>query len=674
MNKIIKFLSLLLFINLSGCDFLDDVSEHIFNNLVTVSIICDEHSSVIGQSLKKVEFGGSAIFNLSFDDGYSFLSSSDGTFSQASSTLKVDDIKFSTNIYVSSGKTGSFTLTILNDKNFGSYSLFPQKLGYENGDVVTIKVNPNEGFNFLCYSWEDYCRTEFSKPCGNILSFDDSYEIKITDDTKIAINYFDQHSSYFIDYDLIGGTTLGGKSLIKTDCYKGAKQPYNGYTTFNIASYAYRDGYSLCGLNTSRDGTGETIGSGSRVDMDLFSSNHLVLYAQWVKETDVNDDAGNAIISKFIGHTNLRSLVIPNLIKGQKVVGIKENSFLGFTDLEKVYLNIDLNFVEKNAFVGLESLKELYFFSSLSEIYDESFNSETLTKVFINKNSLSRTWASGNLCFTYMYERAEMLSSTSEKPIVYFTGLSTILCNHDLTPFADKYDGQYNFMQFGANAGLSFQLILLTLKNVLRPQDIVVCPFYHTAIKKESTSSVNILNFQYDFDYLANFDYQQIKHSFFSTFVMASAQMEKNLFSEVITADNAVTSNNSKFAGYTNSSYSDDPQNGLDLPDRLSAVDYLDMSKYEYLVELIDSYCIDKSNFYITWNSYNKNCIRTEADYDSFLSFESMIRQNFSDCGFFDSIEENIYMGNYFLANDCVHLSQFGGNQRVARWVNELPL
>ena len=665
---------------LLGCEFSKFFGVTTDDGYVSVSLITDNHSSVTNKNPQKVLKGDDATFYLDFETGYIFYSASSGIFDSNNQCLTIRDVQYSCNVYVQSAQTGDYKLNVINDENKGSIDISPKKSGYNTGDVVSVTVTPKDGSDFLCYSWGDYCRTAFSEKAGNILSFDRTYVLTIEDNTTIAVNYFDEKSSFFVDYDLNGGVTSGGSTYIRTDCYDGARDVYNGYTLFNIASYIYRNGFCFTGLNTKPDGSGVTIGSGSRISLDLFNDKRIVLYAQWIKETeqslfDINiAENGTANIVGFHGPSDIVDLVIPEKIGDKTVSSIKANSFVDLEKLKNIYLNKSLVSVEKNSFAGLKNLTTLHIFSSLKEIYDESFNSQSLSSVFINKNSLSIEWSAGSTNFTIVYERAKYMSESSDLPIVYFVGLSTMIANHDLTPFAEKYAGKYQFFLFGENAGLSFQLILLTLRDVLRPQDIVVCPFYHTGIVKTSTSPNNILNFQYDLDYLSSFDYQAIKHSFFSTFMLASSLMESSLESKVITADNAVTYSFEKFGGYFTDLYSDDPNNGANTTQSLYAFDYLNVDYCSYLIPLINSFCIDTSKFYISWNSYNENCIRSDSAYQSFLDFEQMIRENFNFCSFLDTMQENIYPGNYFQPNDAVHLSRYGGDQRVNRWLKELPL
>ncbi len=95
------------------------------------------------------------------------------------------------------------------------------------------------------------------------------------------------------------------------------------------------------------------------------------------------------------------------------------------------------------------------------------------------------------------------------------------------------------------------------------------------------------------------------------------------------------------------------------------------MDKYQYLHNLLSRLNLQKSHVFLTWNPYKANCI---SDTSKYQEFENNVRNEFTECSFFDSQLDNIYPGNYFLVNDFTHLSVFGAEKRIKRWCNTLPL
>ena len=457
MKKRVLIASTCIFL-LSACN--GNVIPNIKTNDCTVSLITDSHCQAVSDSIIKVERGNNAVFTLSFDDGYAFGESSYGSFEAGSNNLTVQNVQFSLNVYVTAYQDGDYKITILNDESKGDVVLNPVKAGYDLGDVVHVSVTPKNDNRFLCYSYSKYYRGDYGDDGGNILSFDQDFAITISGNEQIAVNYFSDKSEYFIDYDLNGGETLGHNTVIPTDCFVSSKPDYGNFSTFNIASYAHREGFVFYGLNTKKDGTGIAIGSGSRVSLDMFDEHgKLTLFAMWKKETSEKDfdfkilEDNTVAITSFIGDKNIEELVIPELIAGLPVSTLCEGAFLNLDQLESIFLSTNVKCVEPNAFSGLSLLKKLYIFSDMTQISDESFNSETLESVFINKNSTAKTWDSA---WRNLSGKCDKVASFDHNtPTVYFVGHSIIYQNHDLTPFIDKYGDKYRFYIFGGYAGIS---------------------------------------------------------------------------------------------------------------------------------------------------------------------------------------------------------------------------
>ena len=57
-----------------------------------------------------------------------------------------------------------------------------------------------------------------------------------------------------------------------------------------------------------------------------------------------------------------------------------------------------------------------------------------------------------------------------------------------------------------------------------------------------------------------------------------------------------------------------------------------------------------------------------------FENYEAFVKENVKTFKYFDSIKDNIYTGEYFVAKSSVILSTFGGNERIRRWLKQIPL
>lgn len=657
-------------ISLSSCAFIKQADEAIvpLNDDVTVSLICDEHSSSDSSLIQKVRKGENATFHMVFDEDYIFKSTSLGSYDKENHLLTINSLIGNSTVYFKSEPVGVYKLTVNNDFNRGEVMVTPNKEFYNYGDEVTLKVSPIDR-HFLCYTYDLPFRNGVKQVSGVPLSYDEEIKIKVFNDTVVFTNYFEEDSKT-IRYELNGGLTKGNNSYIETD-YKPyyANEEYLFANTINLSSYAYKEGYVLESLNTKADGSGTRIGVGSRIDNALFINKSVTLYAQWKKYSAINkftyQDIGANELAITGANINEEEIVIPAYINAQKVSKIKAHSFQNLTNVKKVIIPDTIKEIEDEAFVNMNSVDSILVYSSLEKVNKEAFDMPNLHTIFINKNTHVNEWnyEEDNLS---RYKEA-ILNLDKSKDNVIFIGHSTTRVNHDLTPLDEKWGDKYNFFIYGATAGVHGYLLMMSIADIISINDYVIMPIW--PLLNYSTSR-NISFFQYNFDVLKNANYQIVKDFFWDSFTSYRVTCTNEIGVTALLPEATNYARWDKYGMNLENIPTDDVNNKAPY-DYTHYLDEYDGEDFSYISLFADAAQIEKDHILLTWNTYNINNI---DDTSYYVSFEDRIRNYFNDYTFFDSQLENIYPGHYFNKNDFMHLSADGAVYRVNRWLNELPL
>lgn len=661
MKKILLALSF--FVALCSCSN----KEYNNNNNVNISIVCDEHVTTDSETFQIVKKGESAIFLLIFEDEYEFYSSSAGTFNEDTSELVIDSTFGNVTAYVTCTLIGSILLTINNDDSLGTVNVEPNKKSYAYGEVVTIKtISLNR--SFLCYTFDLPFRNGLKKKSGVPVSYDNEFSFNVYSDCQLYVNYFAEDSKV-IEYDLNGGVTTGGSSIIKTD-YKEYNEGFNFCaSTINLSNYAFNKGYILESLNTSKDGLGTRIGIGSRIKDELYYENRIKLYAQWKEYTDISNftyvesSESEELVITSCSYAD-EEIVIPGFIDGKKVTTIAQGAFNSL-EAKSIVFPDTITTIESGAFIQMNSVIKITFYSSISFVDASSFDMPNLKTLFLNKNTnvLDHNYEEDNIS---RYKEA-ILRLDSNKPRVLFVGHSTIRINHYLYPLDEKWGDEYSFFIYAASAGIHGYLLLMSLADIILPTDHLIIPVW--PILNYCTSR-NLAFLQYDFDSLVRADYQIIKDFIWTSFV-AYRQTCTELIG--VTALLPEATNYSRWDKY-GMNLENNPTTNVDNKSIYDYTNYLygyDGSTFDYLNNFVDYTGIDSKNVLLTWNAYNQNNIKNTDYYEL---FDYTIRNRFSNYTFFDTQLENIYPGNYFNVNDFMHLSTTGTAVRVNRWLDQLPL
>lgn len=650
-----------------GCT--NNASSSINNDEVVLKIELDEHTHTSSQNPQIVKKGEFASFYLFFDENYNFASADDATYDEELSLLAVSSEYGNKTIKVNSKQIGGHSLTIINDNNFGNISISPNKSFFDDGETVTVKAT-SKSKTFLCYTFDGPYRVGIHKTSYVPVSFDSSYTFTMNKDITIVANYFSDNGT-IIDYDLNGGQTRSGNSFIHTDYYRYSKYDFICPNSINLSCYAFRDGYILDSLNTKEDGSGIRIGIGSRIDNSLFINNRVLLYAIWVQYTDpslfdvaeMEDKTLSIIGSKTISDSNL---VIPGYIENKKVTQINSGAINQQNGVTDVYLPDTIRVVEDGAFSNMTNFTSLHLYTSVEKISRDSFRIDSLTNIYLNKNTYPTDNQAGwdNL----IVRRDFIRYLQADKPIVVPIGHSTTRQNHSLQPLIDKWGDKYSFYIYGASAGIDGYLLLASIQDLLRECDYIIFPMWRL-LEANNISPRNFTFLQLNFDLLLNANYQYMKGFFWESFVLYRkiSTNELGVEASLHESRNVIYTTD---GGDVDGVGSDDPNNG-------SEYDYTyyhngsTMDRYQYLHYSFEHLKVLKEHILLTWNTFNINAIHDDT---YFNKYENDVREEFSYCTFFDTQHDNFYPGDYFLVNDCVHVSVRGGNARVNRWVQQLPL
>ena len=220
-----------------------------------------------------------------------------------------------------------------------------------------------------------------------------------------------------VTYHVNGGSLKNGTGETMTQV---AANTHLRFNTAQGTRYMEREGYQLIGWNTAPDGSGLSVGLGSRMER----AEGLVLYAQWAKENPATDFAYTAAgdeIHITAYHGSGTWCVIPDTVDGKPVTRICDGAFRD-AQIQVLVLPQTVRMVEPNAFSG-STLREIYLYDSLHYIYDSSFeNCAQLTT--LHMNAVTAPVYSGSYYDGFSDRYDWLLSLREERKIVLFSGSS----------------------------------------------------------------------------------------------------------------------------------------------------------------------------------------------------------------------------------------------------------
>ena len=259
-----------------------------------------------------------------------------------------------------SNKTSSTTITaaILDGAH---YSVSDGSVLLEPGETAVFSIETDPGYTVTAADYRGDYRLVPGES-GTVLEL-----LNVRYPTRVTLSL--SQSAASITYDANGGTALTSAGLTVTEQYD-----IQTHTRPNVSigtNLYTRNGYTLTGWNTAPDGSGTSVGLGSRVTAD----EPLTLYAQWAKWTDETQftcriEDGNAIITGC-SETG-KTVVVPETLNGFTVTAIDREAFRE-CPAETVILPKTLLSIADYAFIGAK-LSTLYFFDNIETFSDASFH------------------------------------------------------------------------------------------------------------------------------------------------------------------------------------------------------------------------------------------------------------------------------------------------------------
>ncbi len=634
---------------------------------IVVEVLPGDHFTINGDNAKTGKKGDDFTFDIAVDDKYEFDSiKSDGTYKNNLFTVK--NVQYSCSVIFAVTKIGEFVINIHNDDSKGTISISPNKDKFAFGDEIILECKEINDGKFISYSFNgpthDYTRNG-SKKTYVPFTFSKKHKMVIEKNLDIYVNYY-QDNSYLLKYYGNGGFADDEEEVITADFFPSREEYYPN--TLQGSRYFKRKNYILESWNTKQDGNGIRIGLGSIAHVTQNKSESIELYAQWVKETSMDCftfSVENNICS-LLSYDETKNqdsyLAIPSFYNEYPVSIIKSNAIV--THKKQLYLNNKIETIETNAING-HSVESMLFFTSLKEFKSNALDVPKCEKCYVNGESFSNNHEE---CVRDLAFRCEdILLSRDNRKLFLMIGHSTLYQNHNLTPLIEQYP-DYNFQFFGATRGTSTKLMVELCESLLSKDDFFLFQFHENAVDVLGNGYDTFARIDLNFDCFLNVDFRNYFDCFFESYNACSkTYYVRDFETEVYTYE---TKHKISNRGEDVQMYKEDYDVTEDNvgPSTISIPSkYLKPGYYSFIKERLDQLKAQKK--IIVWSTYNINAIE---QMDSFLTFESTIRNDFSEYTFIDSITENIYTGKYFRKNDNNHLTLAGGSLRINRWAIQL--
>lgn len=302
----------------------------------------------------------------------------------------------------------------------------------------------------------------------------------------------------------------------------------------------FRGGYTLTGWNTAPDGSGISVGLGSRVSVPQHT---LTLYAQWAPWSDrAFFNCSDGIITAYNG--NEKTIVIPEFLDGQPVTGLASGSFAGCS-AETVIFPKSIKAVEAGAFQG-SSLSEVTLFDNIVAIPDDAFQDcPNLQALHINAIEAPYGYASAKeSCYADKIDL--LINAQGQRKLVCYGGCS-MWYNLEGSQFQQAFGQQYRIINVALNGTVSSAVQMQILTRFMEDGDV----FFHTpeiASRHQLMLDTDMgrndsrlwCGLENNYDLFALVDLREIGGAFGSLSYYLSTKKQQTSYDQVFTDDNQV--------------------------------------------------------------------------------------------------------------------------------------
>ena len=433
-----------------------------------------------------------------------------------------------------------------------------------------------------------------------------------------------------------------------------------------------RDGYTLYAWNTAPDGSGVSVGLGSRTD-----ARDQTLYAQWARWTDEALFAfSDGVITGYRG--NKSTVAVPETIGGAPVYAIAENAFAGCT-ASTVILPPTLKTVAFGAFQNA-ALETLYLFDSLQSISDYSFEGcDRLSTLHVNAATPPVYAGSYYSTFADKYDR--LYSLGDQKKIVLFSG-SSARFGYDSAAIDEAFP-DYAVVNMGVFAYTNALPQLELIRARMQAGDVLLLSPELDAAKRQFCTTnafdapfYNLMEANYDM--LAALDLREYTRVFssLSEYLSVKGRMEARSY-DVSPSDfdedgNPVSEKSYNAYGdyilYRPNASTDDPIYGLAVP--YTAAFY---RKEQY----IDPFNAEMRRFtdagvhaYMTYSPRNRLAVSEDTTDESIAALDRYFRETV-EIPVISDIFDSLVRGKYLYGTDN-HLSTEGVQIRTKQIISDL--
>ena len=391
------------------------------------------------------------------------------------------------------------------------------KKGLGSKETVEMKVTMRDGYIFDGWSSGDYI---CNKDNLSAISMD-RYSIVVSGEKKIYIN-----CSMKVNYDANGGVTKDSKTLLETTY---SLSEYKCPSTLPDQGYFTREGYVLSEYNTKPDGSGKSVGLGSKIRSE---GSTLTLYCIWLKTDNPADfeytESDSVSITKYVGES--KDVVIPETINGKNVTCISKKAF-NESSAETVFLPKTIETVEMGAFYKCSNLREIVFFDNIQNIYDNSvaecpnFRNIRINAVY---NLYNVGWITGTYCKVDRIIWAENM-----KKFIFYGGSGSMYGIRS-SLVNDEIGDEYVVINYGANANVSAAFAFEGIMKWLHEGDIMMWhPEASPSPMGDSRMNGSLGRRNFEFYVLSNYDFLKgvdiTKYrDFFSTMMIVFGEHESH--------------------------------------------------------------------------------------------------------------------------------------------------